>query len=473
MNHTLQQHLSRAAGLTAALLVCHSVAGAQQPIQPRMGAPLPGLTPAQLDRFAQGNTAFNHILSPTEGLGPIFNDTSCQHCHLSPMPGGSSTKFVTRFGVAATGSTPFDPLANLGGSLLQAQSVNTPTCDEVVPTQANVQITRITPGIFGFGLVEAIDDADILVNEAFPPPGVSGRAQTVQPFENPIGQTRVGRFGWKAQVGTLLTFSADAGQNEVGLSNRFVQHDNAPNGNMALLQQCDQALDPEDHPDVQGYDMIDRWNDFQRFLAPPPQTPRSGMTGEQLFTNIGCAACHLTSTFTASPTGENGIANQVMKPYSDFLVHDVGLNLGDGIPQGIATETEFRTTPLWGVGHRARFGLLHDLRVSGNPPETNIHLAILAHEGECQTSRDNYVQTLTPAQQLLVQKFLMSLGHAEFDIEYNNNVDEFDWFFLRPMLTGPGASFTADDPQAIADFDQDGDFDLRDIGALQRAFTGT
>jgi CxxC motif-containing protein (DUF1111 family) len=472
MNHTLQQRLSRAASLTAALLACHSLAGAQQPIQPRMGAPLPGLTPAQLDRFEQGLAAFDHILTPAEGLGPIFNDTSCQHCHLSPMPGGSSTKFVTRFGVAATGSTQFDPLANLGGSLLQFQSINTPTCDEVVPPQANVVITRITPSIFGFGLVEAVPDADLLVNEAFPPAGVSGKAHIVQPFENPVGQTMVGRFGWKSQVGTLLTFSADAGQNELGLTNRFVPTDNAANGNQALLAQCDMALDPEDHPDGQGFDAIDRWTDFQKFLAPPPQTPRSGMTGEALFTSVGCAACHVTTTFTAGPTAENGIANQTMKPYSDFLLHDVGPVLGDGIPQGMATETEFRTTPLWGVGHRALFGLLHDLRVSGNGAEVNIHNAILAHGGEAQASADAYNNTLTPAQQLQLQRFLVSLGRAEFDWEYNNNVDEFDWFFLRPLMTGPGAAFTADDPQAVADFDQDGDFDLRDIAALQRAFTG-
>jgi hypothetical protein len=472
MKNSLNLHLSRAAGLTVVALALQSLASAQQPIQPRMGDPLPGLTPAQLDRFEQGSVAFSHILTPAEGLGPIFNDTSCQHCHLSPLPGGSSTKFVTRFGVAATGSTPFDPLAALGGSLLQKSSVNTPTCDEVVPAQANVEIHRITPAIFGFGLVEAIDDADILVHAAFPPPGINGRAQIVQPFENPPGQTRVGRFGWKSQVGTLLTFSADAGLNELGLTNRFLGTDNAPNGDLVRLAQCDTAADPEDHPDAQGYDLIDRIRDFQVFLAPPPQTPRSGMTGEAIFTSVGCASCHLTSTFTASPTAENGIANKTMKPYSDFLVHDVGLVLGDGIPQGIATETDFRSTPLWGVGHRAQFGLLHDLRVSGNAAVDNLDAAILAHGGEATTARNNY-NALSGSDKTLVQNFLMSLGQAEFDVEYNNNVDEFDWFFLRPMLTGPGTVFTPDDPRAIADFDQDGDFDLRDIAALQRAFTGS
>src|SRR4051812_29676703 len=147
----LSSRLSRAAGFTVFALATQALASAQQPIQPRMGDPLPGLTPAQLDRFNQGLTSFTHILSPTEGLGPIFNDTSCEHCHLSPLPGGSSTKFVTRFGIAATGGNPFDPMDALGGSLLQKSSVNTPTCDEVIPANATVTTHRITPPIFGYG----------------------------------------------------------------------------------------------------------------------------------------------------------------------------------------------------------------------------------------------------------------------------------------------------------------------------------
>jgi hypothetical protein len=468
----LSSRLSRAAGLAVFAVATQALASAQQPIQSRMGEPLPGLTPAQLDRFNTGLDSFNHILTPSEGLGPIFNDTSCQHCHLSPMPGGSSTKFVTRFGIAATGSAPFDPMDALGGSLLQKSSINTPTCDEVVPANADVTTHRVTPPIFGYGVVEAIDDSDILVNAVFPPPGVSGRAHQMHPLEDPNGQLRVGRFGWKAQVPTLLTFSADAGLNETGLTSRFLTMDNAPNGDLVRLAQCDAApIDPEDHPDAQGREMIDRWTDFQKFLAPPPQTPRSGMSGEAIFTSIGCGSCHLTSTFTASPAAENGIANVTIKPYSDFLLHDMG-SLGDGIVQGQAHENDFRTAPLWGVGHRAQFGLLHDARATGNTAEQNLDDSIMDHDGEAATIRANYF-ALPPADKAKVQAFLLSLGRAEFDAEYNNNVDEIDWFFLRPTLTGPGSFFNADDDRAVADFDQDGDFDLRDIAAMQRAFTGT
>src|SRR6185369_12021163 len=96
---------------------------------------------------------------------------------------------------------------------------------------ANVNIHRITPPTFGFGLVEAIDDADIIYNAAFPPPGVNGMVHMVHALEDPaLAPDHAGRFGWKAQVATILSFSGDASLNEMGLTNRLVQAENAPNG---------------------------------------------------------------------------------------------------------------------------------------------------------------------------------------------------------------------------------------------------
>jgi len=471
-NVSSNHFVTRLVGALALTCITASAVNAQVvPIQPRMGDPVPGLTPAEQNRFDLGTVAFNKTQSIADGLGPVFNDTSCEHCHLSPKIGGSSTKFVTRFGKAASGPNPFDPLDPMGGSLLQKSSINTPLCDEVVPPQADVVITRITPPTFGFGLLEAIADADIQVREAFPPAGVSGRAHLMTAAEDPNGPVRVGRFGFKAQVPTVLTFSGDAGVNELGLSNRLFPADNAPNGDMTRLAQCDSVADPEDHSDPQGFHQIDRMTDFQRFLAAPPQTPKSGMTGETLFNGVGCGACHVSAPYTTLGSVEAALANKQVKPYSDFLLHDVG-SLGDGIPQGMATETEFRTTPLWGVGHRATFALLHDGRAAGGTAEQNIDSAIQSHDGEALASKVAY-NALSVADQAKLQAFLISLGRAEFDAEYNNNVDEIDWFFIRGWMTGPGSFYTPDSPEAIADFDQDGDFDLRDIAALQRAYTGT
>lgn len=461
---------SRAAGITALLLAGGVPATAQQAIQPRMGDPVPGLTASELARFEAGKLAFEHVQSEPEGLGPVMNDTSCVHCHIGPATGGSSFKTVTRFGIAASGPNPFDPLDNLGGSLQQAMAI--PSCTvEVVPPPATLVTLRNTPPCFGFGLVDSVADADIQAREVFPPPGVSGRVNWVTPAETPLGPPRAGRFGWKAQVPTVLTFSGDASMNELGLSNRLFPLDNQPNGPATTTGACDTVADPEDGPDVQGFHKIDRMTDFQRFLAAPPQTPKSGMTGETLFDSIGCTKCHVATPFTTVPTvPEAALQNKQIKPYSDFLVHDVGT--GDGIPMGIADGAEFRTTPLWGVRVRASTALMHNGSINGFLPEAGLDAAILAHAGEAAPATAAY-SALSASDKAKVIQFLMSLGRTEFDADdltAPGQIDETDWFFLRPTVTGPGSFYTADSPEAVADFDQDGDFDLRDIAGFQRAF---
>jgi CxxC motif-containing protein (DUF1111 family) len=454
----------------AAMGLAASAAFAQVvPIQPRLGDPVPGLTASQRDRFFKGKVAVNTPILVTEGLGPIFNDTACASCHSQPAPGGSSLVVVTRFGKAASGGNPFDPLENLGGSLLQAESIGS-GCEEVVPPEADVTAHRNTPLLFGLGLVESIEDDDIAALESNPPPDVSGHVQWVQPVEDPTGPLRVGRFGWKAQEATGMSFSAGAALNEMGLTNRFFPTENAPNGDTAALAQCDSVPDPEDTPDQDGYYRIDRFNDFQRFLAAPPQTPKSGMTGELIFKDIGCASCHVDTTYLTKVVAEPALSSIPITPYSDFLLHDMG-TLGDGIVQGSGTETEFRTPALWGLHARGGIGLLHDGRVSGGTFEENVTEAIVEHDGEAVTARDNFAALSQPEKDLMIA-FLDSLGRVEFDLEGDNDVDEFDWFFLQPLVTGPGVYYTPDDFPSLADIDQDGDFDLVDFAALQRAFTG-
>jgi hypothetical protein len=439
---------------------------AAQELQPRSGEPLPGLTPAQLDRFFLGREAFNLPLQVHEGLGPIFNDVSCGACHNRPTIGGSSPRTVTRFGKAAAGGAPFDPLATLGGSLLQAQAISM-GCEEIIPIEADVIASRLTPPVFGLGLVETIDDADILALEASQAPGLSGWARMVLPVEDVMGPLRVGRFGWKGGVATALTFSADAAVNEMGLTNEFFASENAPNGDLVLLAACDAVADPEDVP-VGGVTRIQRFTDFQRFLAPPPQTPLMGMTGELLFTQIGCASCH-HPTYTTGAAPEAALSGVLIRPYSDYLIHDMGA-LGDGIVDGPVGETQFQTRALWGL--RSRSSLLHDGRATGGTLEQNITTAIDEHRGEGQASRDAFF-ALTVVERNQVLAFLSSLGRPEFDWDGDNDRDEFDWFFLEPLMTGPIlSSFTPDHSAAIADVDRDGDFDLVDFAALQRGWTG-
>ena len=157
---------------------------------------------------------------------------------------------------------------------------------------------------------------------------------------------------------------------EMGITNRFLPFDNDPNGiDPPELAGCDTVPDDptgmtyEDNLDLgNGVDreFIDVVTDFQRFMVPPPQTPRSGMAGEALFAQIGCADCHVPTFVTADDPGlEDVLRNREIHPYSDFLLHDMGLN-ADGIAQGDATIRELKTPPLWGL--RLRPELWHDGR---------------------------------------------------------------------------------------------------------------
>lgn len=452
---------------TGALLAAGGLASAQLELQPRMGDPVRGLTPDQVADFEAAKIVFNTPLEPADGLGPAFNDRSCANCHAHPAIGGSSVRTVTRFGRAALGpTTPFDPLPTLGGSLLQSQAIS-PSCEEMIPPEADVTAERSTPHVFGAGLVELIDDADLLLLEANQPPGLNGFAHMVDLVESP-GSTRVGRFGWKATVATVTTFSADASVNEIGLTSVFFPTEQAPNGDTTLLATCDSVADPEDVPGMDGKTKIDHFDIVQRFLAPPPQTPKGGMTGELVFETIGCAGCHVNQPFISGPSPVAALSGVAFKPYTDFLVHDMD-TLGDGIVQGAAQETMLMTRGLWGLHARESFN--HDGAATGGILEDNLREAIERHAGEAQAARDAFV-ALSPLEQDQLIAFLGSLGRAEFDWDRDNDVDEFDWFFLEPFLTAPTPSFSPDDPGALCDIDQDGDFDLIDFGMLQRGYTG-
>lgn len=433
-------------------------------LQPRTGDAMLGLTAAEQARFDSGSTRFNSIISTAMGLGPIFNQRSCASCHSAGGAGGSGSISVTRFGREDKGG--FDPLESLGGSLLQSQA-NSDECLETIPVEANVMTFRQTNSLFGAGLVEQVPDAKLLEAVNNPPASVSGRAHFVPAVEDPpASPLRVGRFGWKAQVATVLTFSADASLNEMGLTNRFFTQENAPNGNLALLAQCDTVADPEDGPDGEGLHFIDRVADFQRFLAQPPQTPKSGMSGETIFQNIGCAQCHIAS-FVTGIAPELARSNRVIKPYSDFLLHDMG-PLGDGIVQGDATATEVRTPSLWGL--RWRDPLLHDGRASG-AFDVRVTAAIAEHDGvgsEGQASAVAFA-ALSAADKARVIAFLDSLGRAEFDTDGDDDVDLADFNAYRVCYDGAGP-YNADHVCAIGDIDQDGDTDLDDFDYFLLAY---
>lgn len=439
-------------------------------VQPWMGESVASLTASEQTRFTLGLQKFDVNLEDAQGLGPIFNQSACGACHNQGALGGTGSTTVTRFGFAHKGG--FDDLAEYGGSLLQV-SFLTESCREVIHESANIIAQRQTTSVMGLGLIEAIPEADILVNEETPPPGVSGRAHMVPAFEDgPGAPLRVGRFGWKAQVPTVLTFAADASLNEMGLTNRFLPVENDPNGDLPpSIAECDTVADPEDGPEggVPGAPhFIDRVTDFQRFLAAPPQTPKSGMTGETVFNTIGCNKCHIQS-YTTGTVAEAALSGKQIKPYSDFLLHDMG-PLGDGIEQGDASITEMRTPPLWGM--RVRVQMLHDGRANGGTFASRVTDAILEHGGEAAASAAAFAALPQGSKDQLVS-FLDSLGRREFDHDGDNDVDGADLGAFSNCYSGPGSFYTPDDVCSISDFDQDGDVDDDDFNVFLTVYTGS
>lgn len=360
------------------------------------GSPLPGLTAQQSLEFAAGLDEFVNEEDVEGGLGPIFNDVSCVAWHSVPAVGGSSTVTVTRFGLHGSGG--FDPLESLGGSLLQHSAID-PGALEVVPGLANIVIKRESTPLFGLGLIEAIPEGAILDNAARQPISIRGVPSVVSDVAT--GQTRVGRFGWKGQQATLLSFAGDAYLNEMGVTSRLFPTENAPNGNLAKLALYDTVMDPEDTVDpATGKGDIDHAADFMRLLAPPPVLALNAQSsrGAQAFGASGCAGCH-TPRMTTGPDRINALSRRSVNLYSDLLLHDMGA-LGDGIVQGTASGKQMKTPPLWGL--RASAPYLHDGRAA------TVDQAILAHDGQGAGSREAY-KRLSPAQKAELLAFLNSI----------------------------------------------------------------
>jgi CxxC motif-containing protein (DUF1111 family) len=365
---------------------------------PQFGDPLPGLTPDLLARFQAGKAVFDKNFDPPGGLGPVFNDTSCTNCHTQGGDGGGGDTLETRFGELTDGV--FNQLLNLDGQLLHSKGIGlfngVDFVGETVPAVANVVARRRTNPLFGLGLVDAVPDETFQDLAQFQQTFTAATAGRVNmQIDVFSGQPRVGRFGWKSQIGTVLTFSGNAFLNEMGITTPFFPHENAPGGNQALLAANPARSNPNDTTAT-----VMQLNDHTTLLAPPPRKAptRRSEAGAVLFDAIGCVNCHVP----AFQTGPNTIAaldRVFFFPYSDFLIHDMGA-LGDGIVQNGAQGNEMRTAPLWGA--RVRTSFLHDGRA------TTLRDAILAHEGQGGAARDLF-SVLTAREQDEIVAFINSL----------------------------------------------------------------
>jgi CxxC motif-containing protein (DUF1111 family) len=343
-----------------------------------------------------------------DGLGPVYNAQSCAECHQNPVTGGVSQISELRAGHLSAGSFVDAP----GGSLINDRAIDA-RIQERVPGAENVRTLRLSTNTLGLGFVEAISNTTLkhIVNaqpsDSFNAgvPGIAGQAITV-PVLEANNALRVGRFGWKNQNASLLSFAADAYLNEVGITNRFLPTENTSLG--LSVAGFDHVADPEDVDND-----IDVFAEFMRATKVPPRdgsaTSADAVTGSRIFTNIGCGICHTPTIVTASPgTRINGgaftvpaaLGNTIIHPYSDFALHDV--STGDGIVQngGQSTRNKVRTAPLWGVRTHDRH--MHD---GGS---LTFNESILRHGGEATNVINKYRALGSTAQNQLIT-FLKSL----------------------------------------------------------------
>lgn len=364
--------------------------------------PLEGLTMQQRAAFARGDEAFAKIFTVKEGLGPIFNQPSCESCHPRDGKGHPRTNLI-RFG--RWDGSSFDPLFEEGGPQLQERSIPG-VMPEVLPAHANAVSRRSGPIVFGLGLIEAIPDSEIL-KRADPDDadgdGISGRPNWVSAPEyvgNGAGPY-LGRFGRKAGVAFLLQQVVTAYQQDIGITTDYLPTENAhPQAGISVR---DDAPDPELPASV-----VDDVVAYLRTLAPPKRGPITAevQEGERVFSAIGCASCH-TPTMKTGPSPIRALSNVEVPLYSDLLLHDMGPELADNFFEGSATGTEWRTTPLWGLRLIKQFlggtpFYLHDGRTS------DLREVIRLHGGEAAGARTRFHQLSAREQEVLI-KFLESL----------------------------------------------------------------
>lgn len=392
---------------------------------------------------AADQAQFEAVLKVSEGLGPLYNAQSCRECHQNPTSGGMSQMTELRAGHRGprgefeSPSIPIDDgKAFITGRSLVNDRAICPSAafpdiqlQERVPENEKIRTARLALNLLGDGFVEAVSDQtllDLAKKQCASTHGrICGQAIYMPILEAP-GKTGIGRFGWKDQHASLLSFAGDAYFNEMGITNKFFPTE------VTLL--CNTAPEPNDQPAADGLEHIDHFTRFIRASKTPPRDKALAGTaraqqGSRLFGKIGCATCHVPALVTA-PAGtmiDGGtfevpaaLGGKNFHPYGDFLLHNVGT--GDGIAvvaeehygkaamgrnwshfsyQSLQAATnKVRTAPLWGLRTHSR--LMHDGK------SLTARDAILRHKGEAEEVTERF-KRLPPSQQKAIFTFLNSL----------------------------------------------------------------
>ncbi|WFP63045.1 di-heme oxidoredictase family protein [Mesorhizobium sp. WSM4904] len=412
--------------------------------------------------FKLGNALFrkNWVSSPSstqasDGLGPLFNERACQNCHLKdgrgrpPGGGTGSTSMFLRLARDASSAEETAALAdhkllNLPDSVYGSQlqdlavpglkgegrmrvdyseqkvtlgdgtvvSLRKPSYSvedlSYGPLDPRTTLSpRLTPPMIGLGLIEQIAPADILAH-ADPDDrdgdGISGRPNIVR------DELTIGRFGWKAQAASIRQQAADAFAGDIGISTPDVPKHwgdctEAQKDCLALPNGVQQRLGSAEAPPP----VMDLVTFYSQNLAVPARRDLDKpevLAGKRQFYEMGCISCHTPKFVTMRGTPNKAQAFQLIWPYSDFLLHDMGEGLADGQHVGEASGSEWRTPPLWGIGLTATVNgnsfYLHDGRAR------TLEEAILWHGGEGRKARDRFAGAAAADRDALI-KFLESL----------------------------------------------------------------
>ncbi len=415
--------------------------------------------------FKVGNGLFKKIWvsSPSstlasDGLGPLYNARSCQRCHIKDgrghTPNGSDDSAVSMFLRISIPGSPEDapaeiedyiatlPDPNYGGQMQDFALAGHPAeyrldiAYEEVPVELSDGETawlrqptykaadlgygplhpdamlspRVAPQMIGLGLLEAIPVDDLLAKadpKDLDGDGISGRPNIV--WSNEFGEPMIGRFGHKAGMPTIMEQSSAAFAGDIGISNPLYP---APHGDCTEFQtNCINA--PHGDSDARGFEIdqigMDLVAFYSRNLGVPARRDVDDpevLRGKEVFHASGCASCHTPAYVTHRMPDRPEQSFQLIWPYTDLLLHDMGVGLADNRPEARATGREWRTPPLWGIGLTERVSghtqFLHDGRAR------SLLEAILWHGGEAQAARDTVVSMPKADRDALI-RFLESL----------------------------------------------------------------
>src|SRR3954470_15723637 len=361
------------------------------------GEPLSGLSVTQNAFFVAGKTDFEEEESVADGLGPRMTLDSSGGCHSQPAIGGTSPAVNPQFAFATQGGAAdhVPSFITADGPVREARFVKNAdgTADGGVHALFTITgrtgasgctlsqpsfghelannnvIFRIPTPTFGLGLIEQVPDAAIVANQnangfAKSQLGIRGKAnyhvagRTITGMTNNNGNDgTIARFGWKAQNKSLLLFSGEAYNVEMGITNELFQTEREEDGNCQFADVPNNVTNTDSSVATEVISGIERFAFFMRLLDAPQassDTPGGAWSiwrGRQTFGESGCALCH-TPSFTTGNSPIAALRNKPVKLFSDLLVHDMGVGLADGITQGEAGPREFRTAPLWGLGQR-------------------------------------------------------------------------------------------------------------------------